>query len=92
VRWYLRFKDLGASSHPEDAELLEAEARHVDGSGPQTLRPPHAEARALAFATAASPGVMPPSLPPCMPSGLVVDGTSLISVRNSGRLSARGTA
>jgi hypothetical protein len=27
-----------------------------------------------------------------MPSGLVVDGTSLISVRNSGRLSARGIA
>jgi hypothetical protein len=38
------------------------------------------------------PGVMPPSLPPRMPSGLVVEGTSLISVRNSGKASARGIA
>ena len=35
---------------------------------------------------------MPPSLPPRMPSGFVVDGTSLISVLKSGSRSARGIA
>jgi hypothetical protein len=34
----------------------------------------------MAFAMTASPGVMPPALPPRIPSGWVVDGTSLISV------------
>ena len=35
---------------------------------------------------------MPPSLPPRRPSGLDVDGTSLISVANIGSMSARGIA
>ena len=49
-------------------------------------------ASTIAFATAASPGVIPPSLPPRMPSGFVVDGTSLISVSKAGSRSARGIA
>ena len=49
-------------------------------------------ASTIALATAASPGVIPPSLPPRIPSGFVVDGTSLISVSNAGSRSARGIA
>ena len=54
--------------------------------------PNSASASTIAFVTAASPGVIPPSLPPRMPSGFVVDGTSLISVSNDGSRSARGSA
>jgi hypothetical protein len=36
--------------------------------------------------------VIPPSLPPRIPSGFVVDGTSLISVSNARSRSARGIA
>jgi len=54
--------------------------------------PNSASASTIAFATAASPGVIPPSLPPRIPSGFVVDGTSLISVSKPGSRSARGNA
>jgi hypothetical protein len=36
--------------------------------------------------------VIPPSLPPRIPKGFVVDGTSLISVWKAGNRSARGIA
>ena len=54
--------------------------------------PNSASASTIAFATAASPGVIPPLLPPRMPSGFLVDGTSLISVSNDGSRFARGSA
>jgi len=54
--------------------------------------PNSASASTTAFATAASAGVVPPSPPPRIPSGLVVEGISLISVSNIGSWSARGMA
>ncbi len=46
----------------------------------------------MAFPAAPSAGVVPPSPPPRRPSGFAVAGTSLISLVNEGRLSARGIA
>src|SRR5207244_7257456 len=48
-------------------------------------------ASTIALVTAASAGVVPPSPPALMPSGLVGDSTSAISVRNEGSTSARGS-
>jgi len=54
--------------------------------------PNSASASTIAFATAASAGVVPPSPPARMPSGFVGEGTSLSSVENGGKWSARGMA
>src|SRR5712692_7987313 len=64
-----------AGDKPGAAQVLTGVAGSSICSTPNSAR-----ASTIALATTASPGVMPPSLPPRIPSGLVVDGTSLISV------------
>src|SRR4029453_4556632 len=54
--------------------------------------PSSASASTIAFTTAPSAGVVPPSPPPRSPSGWDVEGTSLISVVNGGSIAARGIA
>jgi tripartite-type tricarboxylate transporter receptor subunit TctC len=56
------------------------------------VTPNSASASTIALTTAASAGVVPPSPPARMPSGCVVEGTSLSAVSNFGKQSALGIA
>src|SRR5262249_44343712 len=56
------------------------------------VTPNSASASTIALITTASAGVVPPSPAGRMPSGWVVEGTSLISVVKNGSMSARGIA
>src|SRR5262249_55041400 len=52
--------------------------------------PKSRSASTMALITTAGAAVVPPSPPALMPSGLVGESTSAISVANGGRVSARG--
>ena len=66
-------------------QILSGVAGISMSSGPNS-----ASASSMALMITASAGVVPPSPPALMPSGLVGDSTSAISVVNDGRLSERG--
>lgn len=56
------------------------------------VTPYSAKASTTALITTPNAGVVPPSPAGRIPSGCVVQGTSLISVSKNGKLSARGMA